>query len=224
MEHTPLDMMEVVHLLQAIAGTPMLPVLRVPWNDTVTVKRVLDAGATTLLFPFVQNADEARRAVAATRYPPEGVRGMAGMSRGSCCGTVADHYRVANQRIGVIVQLETPAAIDALEAIAAVEGVDAVFLGPADLSGAMGHVGEMTHPAVVAVMEEAVRRCHAVGKPVGTVGGTVELVQRYRAAGFDFCAIASDLGLMMRAAQGAVAALGPAGAAAGGAAASSSGY
>ena len=83
MEHTPLDMMEVIHLLQAVGNTKMVPIVRVPWNDTVTLKRVLDAGAQTLLFPFVQNADEARRAVAATRYPPEGIRGMAGMSRGS---------------------------------------------------------------------------------------------------------------------------------------------
>jgi 2-keto-3-deoxy-L-rhamnonate aldolase RhmA len=225
MEHTPLDLMDVVHLLQATAGTPMLPVLRVPWNDTVMVKRVLDAGAKTLLFPFVQNADEARRAVAATRYPPEGVRGMAGMSRGSRFGTVPDYYRVANRSIAVIVQLETPAAMDQLEAIAAVEGVDAIFLGPADLSGAMGHVGNLTHPEVMAVMSQAVTRCHAVGKPVGTVGGTVEVVQQYRAAGFDYVAIASDLGLLMRAAQGAVGALKKGGGAPTPvAAASSSGY
>jgi 2-keto-3-deoxy-L-rhamnonate aldolase RhmA len=224
MEHTPLDLMDVVHLLQATAGTPMLPVLRVPWNDTVMVKRVLDAGAKTLLFPFVQNADEARRAVAATRYPPEGVRGMAGMSRGSRFGTVPDYYRVANRSIAVIVQLETPAAMDQLEAIAAVEGVDAIFLGPADLSGAMGHVGNLTHPEVMDVMSRAVTRCHAVGKPVGTVGGTVEVVQQYRAAGFDYVAIASDLGFLMRAAQGAVGALKRGGGAPAPVAASSSGY
>jgi 2-keto-3-deoxy-L-rhamnonate aldolase RhmA len=211
MEHTPIDLMDAVHLLQATAGTPMLPVLRVPWNDTVTVKRVLDAGAKTVLFPFVQNADEARRAVAATRYPPEGVRGMAGMSRGSRFGTIPNFFNVANQQISVIVQLETPSAMDQLEAIAAVEGVDAIFLGPADLSGAMGHVGDLTHPEVMDVMVKGVQRCHAVGKPVGTVGGTVEVVRQYRAAGFDYVAIASDLGLMMRAAQDAVTALKSAG-------------
>ena len=207
MEHTPLDLMNVVHMLQATAGTAMLPVLRVPWNDTVTVKRVLDAGARTLLFPFVQDADEARHAVAATRYPPEGVRGMAGMSRGSRFGTVPNYFKVANQQIGVILQLETPAAVVQLEAIAAVPGVDSIFLGPADLSGAMGHVGNLTHPEVMDVLQRAVLRCHAAGKPVGIVGGTVELVQQYRAMGFDYVAIASDLGLMMRSAQAAVAAL-----------------
>jgi 2-keto-3-deoxy-L-rhamnonate aldolase RhmA len=207
MEHTPLDMMEVVHMLQAVAGTKMVPVVRIPWNDTVMVKRLLDAGAQTLLFPFVQNADEARRAVAATRYPPEGVRGMAGMSRGSRFGTTPDYYHAANKQVGVIVQLETPAAVAQLEAIAAVEGVDAIFLGPADLSGAMGHVGNLMHPAVMDVMTQAAHRCKVLGKPVGTVGGTAEVVAQYRAAGYTFVAIASDLGLLMRGAQAAVAAL-----------------
>ena len=207
MEHSPLDLSTVVQLLQAVAGTPMLPVLRVPWNDTVTIKRVLDAGATTLLVPFVQNADEARRAVAATRYPPQGIRGMAGMSRGSRFGTTPNYLTTANAGQCVILQLETPQAVAALEAIASVEGVDAIFLGPADLSAAMGHVGELTHPAVMAVLADAVKRCHALGKPVGIVGGTAEVVAAYRAMGFDFLAIASDLGLLMGAAKAASAAL-----------------
>lgn len=207
MEHSPLDLMSVVGVLQAIAGTPMLPVLRVPWNDTVIIKRVLDAGATTLLVPFVQNADEARRAVAATRYPPQGIRGMAGMSRGSRFGTAPDYLRTANAGQCVIVQLETPQALAELEAIAAVDGVDALFIGPADLSAAMGLVGQLTHPAVMAALADGVKRCHALGKPVGIVGGTAEVVAQYRALGFDFLAIASDLGLLMRAAQAASAAL-----------------
>ena len=207
MEHSPLDFMGVVQVLQALGGTPMLPVTRVPWNDMVTLKRVLDAGATTLLVPFVQNAEEAARAVAACRYPPEGMRGMAGMSRATQFGTVPNYFGTANAGISVIVQLETPPAVAALEAIAAVPGVDALFLGPADLSGAMGLVGQLTHPDVMAVMADAVRRAKAVGKPVGTVGGTPEVVRQYRAMGFDFVAIASDLGLLMHAATGAVAAL-----------------
>ncbi len=207
MEHSPLDLSTVVQLLQAVAGTPMLPVLRVPWNDTVTIKRVLDAGATTLLVPFVQNADEAHRAVAATRYPPQGIRGMAGMSRGSRFGTTPNYLTTANAGMCVILQLETPQAVDALEAIASVEGVDAIFLGPADLSAAMGHVGQLTHPAVMAVLADAIQRCHALGKPVGIVGGTADVVAAYRAMGFDFLAIASDLRLLMGAAKAASAAL-----------------
>ena len=198
MEHTPLDLADLAHMLQAVAGTPMLPVTRVPWNDTVMVKRVLDAGAQTLLFPFVQNADEARKAVAACKYPPMGVRGMAAMSRGSRFGTVKDYFKVANGGVSVIVQIETPQAMDQLEAIGQVEGVDSLFIGPGDLSGAMGYVGDLLNPAVVEVMARSVERCHALGKPIGTVGGTPEAVAIYRKAGFDYIGVASDLGLMMR--------------------------
>lgn len=207
MEHTPLDLMTLVHLLQAVGNTKMVPVVRVPWNDTVTIKRVLDAGAQTLLVPFVQNADEARAAVAATRYPPEGVRGMAAMGRASRFGTVPDFYRAANQSICVIVQIETPPAAAQLEEIAAVPGVDGIFVGPADLSGAMGLTGQLTHPEVMAVMADCAQRARTLGKPIGTVGGTPEVVTRCRAMGYDFVAIASDLGLLMRGAQAAVQAL-----------------
>ena len=207
MEHTPLDLMDLVQLLQAVGNTKMVPVVRVPWNDTVYVKRVLDAGALTLLFPFVQNAAEARQAVAATRYAPEGVRGMAGMSRASRFGTTPDFFRTANRMVGAVVQLETPQAIAALEEIASVPGVDALFVGPGDLSGAMGHVGELTHPEVMALMADAAERAAAIGVPIGTVGGTPEVVTRYRAIGYDFVAVASDLGLLMRGAQAALLAL-----------------
>ncbi len=207
MEHTPLDLMDLVHMLQAVAGTPMLPVVRVPWNDTVNVKRVMDAGANTLLFPFIQNAEEARRAVAATRYAPDGVRGMAGMSRASRFGTTPDHFRHANQNVCVLVQMETPEAMARLEDIAAVPGVDGLFVGPGDLSGVMGHVGNLTHPDVMDLMADAGRRANALGVPIGTVGGTPEVVARYRAMGYDYVAVASDLGLLMRAAQAAAQAL-----------------
>jgi 2-keto-3-deoxy-L-rhamnonate aldolase RhmA len=207
MEHTPLDMMDLVHLLQAVGNTKMVPVVRVPWNDTVTIKRVLDAGAQTLLVPFVQNADEARAAVAATRYPPQGVRGMAAMGRASRFGTVPDYYRAANEQVCVIVQIETVQAVSQIEAIAAVPGVAGLFAGPADLSGSLGLTGQLTHPDVMAVMADCAQRARRLGMPIGTVGGTPEMVTRYRAMGFDFVAIASDLGLLMRGAQAAVQAL-----------------
>ena len=210
MEHTPLDQMDLVHMLQAAAGTPMTPMVRVPWNDSVMIKRVLDAGATTLLVPFVQNADEARAAVAATRDPPYGRRGMAGMSRASRFGTSPNYLTTAHEQMCVVLQLETAEAIAELEAIAQVPGVDALFIGPGDLSATMGHVGQLTHPAVLELTADAVRRAKALGMPIGTVGGTVEVVERYRAMGFDFVAIASDLGLLMRSAQAAIAALRPA--------------
>ncbi|MED5620802.1 HpcH/HpaI aldolase family protein [Ideonella sp. BN130291] len=207
MEHTPADMMEIVHMLQALAATKAVPVVRVPWNDSVMVKRVLDAGAATVMFPFVQSADEARRAVAATRYPPQGVRGMAGMSRASRYGTTPNYLKTANAEAGVIVQLETREAVQALEAIAQVDGVDALFIGPADLSASLGHVGEPAHPEVLDLMSQAAGRARAAGKPIGTLGGTPEMVAQYRAAGFDYVALSSDLGLLMRGAQTALASL-----------------
>jgi 2-dehydro-3-deoxyglucarate aldolase len=207
MEHSPLDLKDVLHLLQAVSSSRMVPVVRVPWNDRVTIKRVLDVGATTLLVPFVQSADEARDAVASTRYAPEGLRGVAGGSRASKFGTVANYLRTANSGIALIAQLESVSAVAQLEAIAAVPGVDALFLGPADLSASMGHVGQFTHPAVMDVMAQAVRRCKAVGKPVGTIGDTPAMVAQYRAIGFDFVAIASDLALLVQAAQGVIASL-----------------
>ncbi len=207
MEHAPLDIMGLVHMLQALSATKMVPVVRPPWNDAVTVKRVLDAGATTLLFPFVESAEEARRAVAATRYPPHGVRGTAGMSRASRFGTAPNYLKTANATIGVIVQLETPQAIGRLDEIAAVEGVDALFIGPSDLSANMGHLGQPMHPAVLDLMGQAATRCKAFGKPVGTLGVAPDAVAQYRAAGYDFLAVASDLGLLMRGAQAVVHAL-----------------
>ena len=219
MEHTPLDMMDLVHMLHAVGNTRMLPVVRVPWNDTVFVKRVLDAGAQTVLFPFIQDADEAKRAIAATRYPPQGVRGMAGMSRASRFGTTPDFLRTANRGICAVLQLETPAAIARLEEIAAVPGVDGLFVGPGDLSGSMGHVGDITHADVMAAMADAAQRARKLGMPIGTVGGTPEVVARYREIGYDFVAVASDLGMLMRAAQGALQAI--RGAATGSAAAAS---
>lgn len=207
MEHTPLDMMEVVQMLQAVGNTRLVPIVRVPWNDAVMVKRVLDAGAQTVLFPFVQDADAAARAVAATRYPPDGVRGMANMSRASKFGTTPNYLKTANASQGVIVQIETPDAVARLESIAAVPGVDALFVGPGDLSGTMGHAGNAAHPEVLAVMADAARRCRAVGRPVGTVGGTPDQVAQYRAMGYDFVGVGSDLGLLMKGAQAAVNAL-----------------
>ena len=207
MEHTPLDMMDVVHLLQAIGNTKMVPVVRVPWNEPVSVKRVLDAGAQTVMFPFVQSAEEARRAVAATRYAPQGVRGMAGMNRATRFDTLPNYVQNANRAIGVILQLESPQALAAIEEIAAVDGVDALFIGPADLSANMGHPGALTHPEVMAVMSDAVQRCKVLGMPLGTIGSTPSIVTQYRAMGFDYLTIASDLGLLMRGAHSVVSAL-----------------
>lgn len=207
MEHAPLDMMEVVHILQALSATRMVPVVRVPWNDAVVVKRVLDAGATTVLFPLVQDGEEARRAVAATRYPPQGVRGVASGTRASRFGAAYNYFKTANDSVGAIVQIETPAALERLEEIASVPGVDALFIGPGDLSAAMDHLGEPTHPQVMDACAKAAQRARRLGVPIGTIGGTPDVVAQYRAMGFDFVAVGSDLGLLMRGAGAALSAL-----------------
>ena len=207
MEHTTIDMMDALHLLQAVATTKMVPLVSVPWNDAATVKRVLDAGALTLMFPMIETADEARKAVSATRYPPAGHRGLSAMSRASRYGTLPNYVRHADASQGVVVQLETQAGLSELEAVCAVDGVDAVFVGPSDLSASLGHGGQLAHPSVMRAMGSIVQRCRAIGMPVGTVGQTPELVAQYRAMGFDYIGVASDLTLLMRGAHDAITAL-----------------
>lgn len=201
MEHTPIDMAQLVEILRTIDSTPAGVITRVPWNDMVMVKRVLDAGAQSLLFPFVQSAEEARRAVAFTRYPPDGVRGVAAVHRASRQGTVANYQKNAASELCVAVQIETLTAFNALDSIAAVEGVDSLFIGPADLSASMGHLGNMTHPDVLAKLHEGAQKCRAAGKPVGIVGPNPEIVQKFIEYGFTWVAIGSDVGLMVSRAQ-----------------------
>ena len=207
MEHSPLELTGLLHLLHAVGGTKLVPVVRVPANDPVTVKRVLDLGATTLQVPFVETAEQARLAVASTRYAPAGVRGLDTNCRAARFGLAPTHLRTANQAIGLIVELETVAALEQLEAIGAVDGVDALFVGPGDLSASMGQIGQFTHPAVIDAMGQAVQRARRAGKPIGTIGPTPETVAQYRAMGFDFVAVGSDIALLMRAAHAAIAAL-----------------
>jgi 2-keto-3-deoxy-L-rhamnonate aldolase RhmA len=215
MEHVPIDFKDAYHILQAIGGTPAVPVVRLAWNDPVLVKRALDIGAQALMFPFVQNAEEARRAVAATRYPAPGeafpgTRGYAAMHRASRYTTAADYGRRANDGIFRMIQLETPAALERLEEIAAVDGVDAIFMGPGDLSSAMGVIGNVAHDSVQQALREAARRTRAAGKAIGTVGPTPEMVKDFIGWGYHFVAVASDMGMMMRQANQFLAALRPA--------------
>ena len=212
MEHVPIGVPEAAAILRTIAGTRAAPVVRLPSNDAVTVKRMMDAGAWTLMFPFVETPDEARRAVASTRYPRPGAaiagtRGFAAMHRASRFGTMPDYVRRADDLPFVIVQLETPEAVVRLEEIAAVPGIDALFLGPGDLSVAMGQAGNVAAPEVQAAIVDVARRCRAIGMPCGIVGPTPEMVGGFVRAGYGFVAVASDMGMMMRQAAGYLAAL-----------------
>src|SRR5205814_3749665 len=197
MEHTPIDPPQMIGILQTIAGTPAQAIVRPPWNDMVMVKRVLDAGAQTLLFPFVQNAEEAKRAVAYTRYPPGGVRGVAAMHRGSRYGTVHDYQKRAQDEICVIVQIETVSAFDQLESIASVPGVDSIFIGPADLSASMGFLSDMGNAAVQEKLRAGARACRQLGKPCGIVGANPQIVERFLDYGFSWVAVGSEIAMLV---------------------------
>ncbi len=196
MEHVPIEVSDLTHMLRAIGCTPAAPLVRLAWNDQVLVKRVLDAGAETIMLPFVQDADEARAAVANAKYPPVGRRGVAAVHRGSRFGRVPDYLRRANDEVFVIVQLETPEAIMALPEIAAVEGIDALFVGPGDLSASMGHIGNIAHPDVQLLIEKAAREAAKAEKPIGIVGPNPDMVRRFIGYGYSFAAVASDLAMM----------------------------
>ena len=207
MEHSPIDLAQATAIMQALSGTPSEVVLRVPWNDSVMVKRVMDAGARSIMFPFIQSVEEARAAVAATRYPPQGTRGVAAMHRASRFGTAPDYLARANDQVAVILQLETPEAVALMPEIAALDGVDAVFIGPGDLSGGMGLLGQIGHADVQAALRGAAQAAQAAGLACGIVGADPASVRSYIEMGFSYVAIASDLGLLMGAAKSAASAV-----------------
>lgn len=167
-EHAAIEIVEVLPALQAIAGTPdVSAVVRPPSNDPVAFKRLLDMGAQTLLVPYIESADAARASVKAMRYGPRGIRGMAGMTRATRYGRVDDYFTRAESELCLVLQIESKAGLDNIEEIAAVDGVDALFIGPADLSASLGHPGQIHHPAVVAAIDDAFAKMAAIGKPLG---------------------------------------------------------
>jgi 4-hydroxy-2-oxoheptanedioate aldolase len=202
MEHSPNDLPLLHSQLQAMMAHPTAsPVVRPPWNDMVTMKRLLDLGVQTFLIPCVQNAQEAAAAVSYTRYPPQGVRGFASASRATNFGRIANYWQRAQEEICVLVQVETVSALAEIEAIAAVDGVDGIFIGPGDLSASMGHLGQPSHPEVIEAIDNAMRRIHATGKPSGFLTGDEKLSAHYLDMGSCFVAVGADLGLLARAAD-----------------------
>jgi 4-hydroxy-2-oxoheptanedioate aldolase len=197
-EHSPGDPLTVLAQLQAVAPYEVSAVVRPASNDTVLIKRFLDIGAQSLLIPYVQNPDEARSAVAATRYPPGGVRGVSSVTRATRFGRVQGYGRGAAEELCVLVQIETQEALDRLEAITAVDGVDGVFIGPADLAASLGHVGELAHPKVIAAIEDAIRRIRACGKPAGILTPDTAFAARCIEIGTLFTAVGVDAALLAR--------------------------
>jgi 4-hydroxy-2-oxoheptanedioate aldolase len=207
MEHVPIEISDLPRLLRAVECGQANAVVRLAWNDRVLVKRALDAGAKTIMLPFIETVEDAEAAVSYTRYPLAGTRGVAGVHRGSRFGYVPDYLKVADQEICTIVQLETPAALARLEDIGAVAGVDALFIGPNDLAAAMGHIGNIGHAEVQALIADAARRAKLVGKPIGILGPNLEMLRGLIELGFDFAAVSSDLVMMMHRARECLGAL-----------------
>ena len=201
-EHAPNNVQTVLGQLQAVAPYPSRPVVRPPWNDAVIIKQLLDVGAQTLLIPMIQNAEQARDAVRATRYPPHGVRGVgSALARAWRWNRVPDYLQQADEQMCVLVQIETREAVKNLDAILQVEGVDGVFIGPADLSADMGFAGNPQHPEVQRTIDDAIARIRAAGKAPGILMANKALAQRYLEAGALFVAVGVDTTLLARAAE-----------------------
>ena len=197
-EHAPNELPSIFNQLQVLAGSRAATVVRPAWNDVVLLKRFLDIGAQNLLIPYVQNVTEARAAVTATRYPPAGVRGVAVLHRANHYGRVKDYLQRAQDELCVLVQIETGSALREIEAIAAVDGVDGLFIGPNDLAASLGHLGNCDHPEVRAAIEDAGCRIRKAGKAAGILATAEADARHWLKQGFTIVAVGSDLGLLAR--------------------------
>ena len=195
-EHAPNGVLSLIPQLMALKDSVSAPVVRPSSNDVVEIKRLLDAGFHNFLVPYVESADEARRAVAATRYPPAGVRGVSVSQRSNRYGSVADYFKIVNDNIAVMVQIESRVGVSAASAIAAVDGVDGLFVGPSDLAAGYGHLGNPNHPEVQTAMALVFAAAKAVGKPVGILSPAEVDARRYLEMGASYIAVGSDLGVL----------------------------
>ena len=196
-EHSPNELPMVQSQLHAMQGGAATPIVRVPWNDMVMIKRYLDIGAQSLLLSYVQTVEEAKNAVSYTRYPPQGVRGVAGSTRAAGYGRIKDYFKRVHDELCLLVQVETRKAMANIEAIAAVDGIDGVFIGPNDLAADMGYLGNWQHPEVWKVMEEAAKKIRNAGKAPGILVGEAD-GRRVLDMGYLFVAVAQDVGMLAR--------------------------
>jgi 4-hydroxy-2-oxoheptanedioate aldolase len=200
-EHSPNDLRSVLGQLQAFAASPTTALVRPSWNDPVQVKRLLDIGAAGLVFPMVQSTAEAEAAVAATRYPPRGIRGFAGSTRANAFGRAQGYLERVEDNTATIVQVETRAALNAAVDIAAVDGVDGVFFGPADIAADAGVHGQPLSDEVWDLVRPVAAQLIDSGVPVGTLVSNADFAGELFASGFTFVACGSDSGLLARGAD-----------------------
>ena len=194
-EHSPNDVISFVPQLMALKDSPSAPIVRPASNNEVEIKRLLDVGFYNFLIPMVESAEEARRAVAATRYPPQGIRGVSVSQRSNRYGTVPDYFARINEQISVIVQIESRAGVAATAEIASVEGADCIFVGPSDLAAAYGHLGNANHPEVQEAIANVFAQAKACGKPTGILAPVEADARRYLEMGATFVGVGSDLGV-----------------------------
>ena len=200
-EHSPNNVRTFITQLMALKDSPTAPVVRPSCNNAAEIKLLLDSGFYNFLIPFVESADEAHSAVSATRYPPQGVRGVSVSQRSNRYGTVPDYFKNVNQHICVMVQIESRAGVAAVKDIAAVDGVDCIFVGPSDLAAALGHLGNASHPEVQAAIAQVFADAKAAGKPSGILAPAEADARRYLAMGATFVGVGSDLGAFRSATQ-----------------------
>jgi 2-dehydro-3-deoxyglucarate aldolase len=200
-EHAPNDLSTIMLQLMALKDSTSAAVVRPQWAEPVLLKRLLDLGVYNFLMPFVESAEQASQAVAATRYPPRGIRGIALAQRSNRYGHVPDYYERINDNIAVLVQIESRPAVDAVEEIAKVDGVDALFLGPSDLSASLGHFGKPNHPEVQAAMAHVVGVAKAHGKAVGILSGVEADCRRYLDMGMTVVGVGMDVVLLRNASR-----------------------
>ena len=201
-EHGPNDLRSMLGALQAVASYPVNPVVRIPQGDATLIKQVLEIGAQTLLVPMVEDAEQARGLVRAMRYPPHGVRGVgSGLARSSRWSADSSYLQTANERMCLLVQVETVSALSRIDEIAAVDGVDGVFIGPVDLSASMGLLGQPGHPTVRAAIEQAFKRILAAGKAPGILSVDESLAHQYIELGARFVAVGVEATLLAQAAR-----------------------
>jgi 2-dehydro-3-deoxyglucarate aldolase/4-hydroxy-2-oxoheptanedioate aldolase len=206
MEHGPGDVLALIAQLQAMNGSGVMPFVRVPWNDFVIIKRILDAGAVGLLIPYVNTKAEAEAAVRACKYPPRGIRGIAGSPRAAGYGQNPLNYLSrANAEIFVMTQVETPQAVANLDEMLAVEGLDGIFIGPMDLSTSMGHFANPSHPDVQAVIAQVEAKVFAAKKVLGTISSSWEQAKGLYERGYQFVMVMSDSGSLAKLAVESVA-------------------
>jgi 2-dehydro-3-deoxyglucarate aldolase len=195
-EHSPNDIHSLLSQLQSLKDSPSAPVVRPQWNDPVQIKRLLDIGFYNFLVPFIESAEQAQAAVAATRYPPQGIRGVSVAQRSNRYGYEPDYFSRINDNICVIAQIESRAGVGASADIAAVDGIDCLFIGPSDLSAALGHLGKPSHPEVQEAMLQIVAGAKSHGKAVGILAPIEADAQRYLDMGIQVTAVGSDLWML----------------------------